>query len=132
MRSRVADLNAREPGFNVGALITGTVFSVLGSFATAGVVAVLVYATSLTETYLSIALYSLGLLTLALGGAVAARKAECLGWLHGGLTSLISATLIMTGIAFGFASGVGADEVLRLALFAFLAGVIGGVIGINL
>lgn len=130
MRPRVAEISSREPGFNPRALITGTVFTLTASIITAGVVAALVYTTSVTETYLSLALYSMGLLTLALGGTVAARKAECLGWLHGGLTALISATLILIGIA--FASDVSADEVIRLALFAFLAGVIGGIIGVNL
>lgn len=70
-------------------------------------------------------------LAVAAGGFYAGRKAQRLGWLHGGLSGLLYVLLLSWMLAPEFGLAQLATAVwLREALFAFVAGTVGGVIGV--
>ncbi len=131
MRAR-ADMRTANPVLDLSAVGAGVVFTVACSVVVAAATAIAVRYTTLTETYLSIALYYLGLLTVVAGAAYGARRASRLGWLHGGFVGLVAATVAMLLSALGFPGGLATGDVFRQALLAFLAGCIGGIIGVNL
>lgn len=73
----------------------------------------------------------MNLLAIAAGGLYAGRKVRRLGWLHGGLVGLVYVLLVswMIGPEFGVAQ-LATTIWLREALYAFVAGALGGVVGV--
>ena len=115
-----------------GAVATGVAATFLTSLAVAGVVALIVVATPLTEQRAAAALFVTGLLSLAIGAGVGARRAGGRGWMHGLLIGLVyvacsvalepvlfPGTLTFGGVLTRFALGIG-------------TGALGGVVGVNL
>lgn len=118
-------INLRAIGFGILSILVLTL-------AIALVLAAIVFATSLNEPQVMSVLYYVGLVTLAVGGAIGARLARSAGWLHGGLTGFgyvaIAALLTMLVFPGQFGFRVAA---IRLAA-GFLAGAVGGIAGVNL
>lgn len=120
------------PGLDLGAVASGVIaMFVLTLILSAGLAAA-IYFTDVTEGDLAGVLYYAGVVTVAAGGAVAGRRAETRGWLHGGLAgvgyvlvSLAVGSLLFPGAA--LLAGLGG----KLAT-AFAAGAVGGVVGVNL
>lgn len=73
----------------------------------------------------------LNLAVIAAGGFYGGRAGRRLGWLHGGLTGLVYVLLVSWMLApqFGWAAFVSAPW-LTEALYAFLSGAAGGVLGV--
>ncbi|MBX6378152.1 MAG: TIGR04086 family membrane protein, partial [Clostridia bacterium] len=98
-----------------------------GAALAAALAAVVAY-TSLSESYVPLVLHYAGLLVMACGGLVAGRRADALGWLHGGLAAVLAAAVAVLLAPAGGAVALSWPGV----LLAFLAGSLGGVIGVNL
>lgn len=126
------DARKSPPLFNLRAVLAGALASLLGSAAVAAVTALLVYLTPLSEGYLSLALYYAGFLVILVGGVVSGRSARRLGWLHGGMAGFAAAATALLLLGVFFPGGLVTGEVVRQAALAFLAGAIGGMIGVNL
>lgn len=131
MRAR-SESGTANPIIDLTAVAAGVLFTfVLSGLVAAGAAVAIAY-TALTETYLPIALYYLGFLTIVAGAAYGARRASRLGWLHGGFIGLAAVTAALLLSALAFPGGLTAGEVFRQAVLCFLAGCIGGIIGVNL
>lgn len=128
----VEDVRHSPPLFNLRAVLAGALASLVLSAALAAVTALSVYLTPLSEGYLSLALYYGGFLVILAGGIVSGRAASRLGWLHGGMAGFAAAAVALLLLGVFFPGGLLTGEVVRQAGLAFLAGAIGGMIGVNL
>lgn len=116
--------------FAPGAIVKGTLFS-LGIALLSSLLLSLVITLANWDpfpTYLAGFHY----ISIGLGGVLAARQARKLGWLHGGIVGMIY-TLILS---FLFTDGMSAGMLLQAewllsAVWGFVAGVVGGVLGVN-
>lgn len=126
------DARHSPPLFNLRAVLAGALAALAASAALAAVTALLVYLTPLGEGYLSLVLYYAGFLVLLLGGIVSGRASRRLGWLHGGMAGLAAAAAALFLLGVFFPGGLLTGEVVRQAGLAFLAGAVGGMIGVNL
>ena len=132
MRSGGTAAGAERPGLQWGAVAAGVAATFAAGIVTAGVLAAVVYWTSVTEQAATGVLLVLGLASLAAGAGYAARRAGTLGWAHGlavgvvysGLSLALQPLWFPGSFAWGAAAG-------RLLLGA-AAGALGGVIGVNL
>lgn len=129
---RTRDVIGSAGGLDVKALVFGVSAAIITSVVVAALIASLMQFTSLTEEYLPIILHYLGLLVVLAGGAAAARRAMYQGWLHGGFAGLAMMSLVLLVTALAFPGSLESTEVARQATIAFLAGALGGVIGVNL
>ncbi len=120
------------PALNLGAVVSGILATFLFSLLAAGLVALAVLLTPLTETQASVGLFALGLISLALGAGVGARRASGRGWVHGLLVGLgyVVCSLALEP-AFFPGSLTLAGSMFRLALGA-VTGLLGGVVALNL
>lgn len=118
------------PGFRFIGVLQGVGFTFIVALACALFIGLAVAWTptwDASDTLLRV----INLLAVAAGGFYAGRKVRRLGWLHGGLAGLLYVLLVswMLGPEFGFAQ-LANTVWLREALFAFVAGTVGGVIGV--
>ncbi len=120
------------PLFNPRAVLAGAAVSLVASIAVAVVTALLIHLTALSEGFLSLVLYYAGFLVILAGGVASGRAAQRLGWFHGGMAGFAAAALALLLLGVFFPGGVATDEVMRQVSLAFLAGAIGGMIGVNL
>lgn len=130
-RFRTIERTAEPEGINGAAIAAGVVMAFALTVIIAAVLAVAITVTDITEGDVSGVLYYVGLLTTAVGGGVASRRALTRGWLHGGLVGLVYVVvslavglIIFPGSALFFEAG-------RKLVIAFAAGAIGGVVGLN-
>lgn len=76
-------------------------------------------------------LKALNLLAIGAGGFAAGRRGKRLGWLHGGLVGvlylLLVSWILVPGAGIG---GVATAAGLKAAAYGFLAGALGGVLGV--
>lgn len=118
-------------GLNLKAIIAGMIVTLVLTLGLAGVLALTVYFTDVNEGVVLSLLYYLGLATVAIGAAFAARWADGLGWVHGGLTALFYVSLaIIFGSVF-FSTGLTVLAVVKRLVLAFMVGSIAGVFGVN-
>ncbi|HEY8497202.1 MAG TPA: TIGR04086 family membrane protein [Limnochordales bacterium] len=76
-------------------------------------------------------LNGLNLLAVGAGGFAAGRRARRLGWLHGGLVGVVYLLLVSWMLAPGEAmEAVATAAGLKTAAYGFLAGALGGVLGV--
>ena len=122
---------ARGPAFSPGAIAKGTCFSLLVTLLGATFLGL---AVSLTEWEgIGAGLDGFAYVSIALGGMFAARQGRRLGWLHGigvGLVYYAVTTLFFHG-DFSLSKTLSSEWLLG-ALWAAIAGAIGGVVGVNL
>ena len=118
--------------FHPQAVLAGIVTAFAASLALSAVLAAVIYFTDVTETSIGGVLYYLGIVTVLLGGAVAGRAAPGRGWLHGGLAGLGYVVISLTlGSVLFPGSALLAGIATKLVL-AFVAGAVGGIVGVNL
>lgn len=120
------------PGLDLGAVVAGVIAMFALTLLLSAALAAAIYFTDVTEGDLAGVLYYAGLVTVVAGGAVAGRRAETRGWLHGGLAGLgyVIVSLAVGSILFpGTALWAGLAGKLATA---FAAGALGGVLGVNL
>lgn len=122
----------KAAGFDPTAVVVGAAVALLAGLAVSVAMAAVVYFTTATEAGLEGALYYAGLLAIVLGGAVSARRARNLGWLHGGFVGILATTAALLLTAMLFPGSLTATEVTRQLILSFLAGCLGGVVGVNL
>ncbi len=83
MSARFDAPGAEDGRFQPGAVFAGVIATFVISLAAAGLVALTVYATPITERAASGVLFVLGLCSLLLGSGYAAHRARGMGWAHG-------------------------------------------------
>lgn len=116
--------------FAPGAILKGTLFS-LGVALIASLLLGIVITLADWEplpSYLGAFHY----IAIALGGVLAARRARSFGWLHGGIVGVLYTVLLAALFTEGFTFGtlLQTKGLLDL-LYGFVAGVIGGILGVN-
>lgn len=117
--------------FSLGAIGKGTALSfslTLGVAVLLGLAAALTQWEGLTQGFGAFSFVCVGL-----GGMLAGRNSRRMGWLHGGIVGLvyfaISATLFQEGFTWGQLATL---PWLARAFWDFVAGAVGGVLGVNL
>lgn len=119
------------PRLRAGAVLSGVLATFVISLAGAGLLALAVYATPISERSASAFLFALGMASLVLGAGYGAHLAHTLGWAHGLLVGLlyVAVSLLLSPLLFpGTLTFGGALQ--RLVLGA-VAGTVGGVLGVN-
>lgn len=113
-------------------VLKGALLALLISAIVCVLTSVVLYFTSLTEGLVPYAVYITSILSIIVGAAYAARKANVKGWLHGGLTGLIY-VLVLAVFALIFDLGFEVDMNYGMKLLiGFFAGALGGILGLNL
>lgn len=121
-----------RPPVDLGAIVAGVIVTFLLTLAVSALLAVGIYLTDMTEAHVTGALYYIGLVAVAIGGAAASRRAGTRGWLHGGITGLAYVGLSLAIGTLLFPGGAAMVGVPAKLLTGTAAGAIGGVAGINL
>lgn len=118
-------------GLQPGAVLGGILVTFGVSLAAAGLLAVLVYATPITEQSASGFLFAIGLGSLFAGAAYGAHRAGGMGWAHGITVGLAYAalSLLLTPLLFPGALSLGGA--LQRLLLGAATGALGGVLGVN-
>ncbi|MEW6522039.1 MAG: TIGR04086 family membrane protein [Bacillota bacterium] len=117
------------PRFRVRAVVAGLVLSLVVTVLAAGIIAVVLLSSPLTEKHLPWVINGFGFLSIFCGGFASARISGSLGWFHGCLTGLgyVLVAYLLSTLAFAPAPPV----TLARVLFAALAGTVGGMLGVN-
>lgn len=123
---------ALGPRFQAGAVVAGVLATFLVSLAAAALLALMVYATSITEQSASALLLVIGLGSLAAGAGYGAHLARGLGWAHGLATGLVYITLSLALSPLLFPGGWSLGGALLRLLLGGAVGTLGGVFGVNL
>jgi len=120
-----------ERSFALSGVVSGTVLAIGLTLIFAVILSLVLTFSSVTEKHLPLIANAGGLISVAVGGAYAARLSESKGWLHGGITGVmfIIVTLIVGSVLF---PGVPLALAVRRAAVAFAVGAIGGVVGVNI
>lgn len=111
------------------ALTQGLLLSVLVTMLGSGLCGLVISLTNWEGT--SAALQSINYLSIAVGGLLAGRLAGKTGWMHGGLVGLLYmlvANMLLSGEGI---AGLGVAVFSLRLLAGFLAGAIGGMLGVN-
>jgi len=116
---------------NLKAVVAGILVTFFLTLLVSGGLALTIYLTNITENQVTAVLYYAGMLTLAVGGALAARWAETLGWVHGGLSGALYVILATLVGMFFFPGGYAFAQIAQRVLAGFFIGALGGIIGIN-
>ena len=126
-----AELSKKPDGVDWQAIFSGILFTFLTSLVIAGVLAVSVYFSGLTDAGIRTWLYFAGMLSVLLGGGFAGKQAGKAGWLHGGVSGT---SYVLLALLFSLASAPDSWELLaslqQLAV-AFIIGSVGGALGVN-
>lgn len=133
MSGRLSSVPGPSDGrFQPNAVFAGVVATFVISLAAAGLVAVVLYATPITERTASTFLFALGVASLSLGAGYAAHVARGMGWAHGLIVGLVyvALSLLLQPLLFPGAWTLGGT--MQRLMFGVLAGVLGGVLGVNL
>lgn len=129
---READISRYNPGFQLGAVAAGVVCAFVLTLLASALMALAVYSTGLADTTAETLIFYGGVLCLAAGAAYGSRRAETLGWLHGGAIGVVYAALAMAVGLLAFQSDVTALDLVRRLALGLIAGIVGGVLGVNL
>lgn len=119
-------------GLQARAIVSGVVLTFLLSVVLAGILALVVYFSSIGEASASGLLFYAGLFSLAAGAGYGARRAESLGWLHGALIGLVYVALSAVLSTIVFPGGYVAHNLGRRLIMGCAVGILGGVLGVNL
>ncbi len=91
----------------------------------------LLYFTSVSDSYINLMSYLITLVSLLSGGFVAGKRAGEKGWYYGGITGLIYGIVILIIAFLAFNSKMNLQSLALVAL-SFLFGSSGGIFGVNL
>lgn len=119
-------------GLRWGAVLAGLIAAFAVSMVLAGLVALVIYATTITEQSASAFLFALGLLSVALGAGYGAHRAHALGWAHGAAVGLGYVLVALCLQPLLFSGGWNLAGTAARLLWGGLAGALGGVLGVNL
>jgi len=112
-------------------VVTGVVFCFMVTLFSAGILAVILLRTPITEKALSPVVNVVGALSVFSGGFVAGRRSGTLGWMHGGIAGLFySAACFLVGV-FAFPELAPVALLVRRLVLGFSIGLLGGVAGVN-
>ncbi|MBE3589402.1 MAG: TIGR04086 family membrane protein [Firmicutes bacterium] len=129
---READISRYHTGFQPGAVAAGVACSFVLTLLASALLALAVYSTGLSDATAETAIFYTSVLCLAAGAAYGARRAEALGWLHGAAIGLVYVSLAVAAGLLAFQTDVSAFDLLRHLMLGLVAGVVGGVLGVNL
>lgn len=121
-----------RPPVDLGAVAVGVGVTFLLTVTVSALLAVAIYLTDITEAHVTGALYYIGLVAVALGGAAASRKAQARGWLHGALAGTTYVVLSLAVGALLFPQAAVLAGAVTKVLVGAAAGVVGGIVGVNL
>ncbi len=121
-----------QPAVHAGAVASGVVATFVTSLLAAGVVAVIVVSTPLTEQRAGAALFVTGLLSLAIGAGFGARRAGGRGWIHGLLIGLVYVACSLALEPALFPGTISFGGVMTRLALGLATGALGGVVGVNL
>lgn len=116
---------------NVLALVKGLMTAVLLSVALFAMMAGIMLASQIPESFTSTITIVVSILSIVIGGFVASRGCESRGWLWGGLVGICYMLLLyiigilITGFAFG-------THTVVMLIVDFIAGAIGGIVANNM
>lgn len=131
-RHNVASAADGGRALNGRAVVVGLVVTLVTVLIISLIMSLLIYVTEMSEGTVAGAIYYLGMVCVALGGAISGRRARRLGWLHGGLVGLLYAAGSLA-LTFVIAPGpMIIGEVLGRIGAVSLVGILGGIIGVNL
>lgn len=130
--ARARAKNQISRGISWRAILSGVLFTFVTTLIVSGGMAAVVAFTQLTEPGVARVVYYLAMCVVALGGAYGARQASSLGWLHGGMVGLAYGLLAGIIGSLVFPGGLAALALGTRLLVAFVAGSIGGMVGVNL
>jgi len=113
-------------------VLLGVLAALTASILLSALTGAVVYFSSLGEGVLPIATTATSMLSVFVGGAYAGKRANSLGWLHGGLSGLafVGVLAVLGWLALPGTPVAGALGA-RLA-YGFVVGSAGGVFGVNL
>jgi len=126
-----ASSDAFGPRLQLGAVVSGVLATFVFSLAAAGLLALAVYATPITERTASTFLFLLGLASLALGAGYGAHLAHGLGWAHGLLVGLLYVAVSLALSPLLFPGSLSFATIAQRLLVGVAAGTVGGVLGVN-
>lgn len=128
---READVLGGAPGLRLAAVAWGVVAGYVLTIAVAALLALLVYGAGLGEGIAETAVFYAGILCLAAGAAYGARRAGTEGWLHGAVIGIVYVVLALALSVLVLGGDVTAMGLLGRLLLGVVAGIVGGVAGIN-
>jgi len=132
---RASPLSASDssygPRLQAGAVVSGLVATFVVSLAAAGLLALVVYATPITEQSANAFLFLVGLGSLAVGAAYGAHLARGLGWAHGLAIGLAYAAISLALSPLLFPGALSLGGALQRLVLGVAAGTLGGVLGVN-
>ena len=124
--------NNENRQFAVGAIIFGLVVTVFLTLITAAIISLVSYFTAFSEGVVVSYMYYLGMLCAAAGSAFGARRANSMGWLHGGIIGLLYAVGSI-GLSYVLVpTPLGLTDIAARTVTAIVVGMLGGIIGVNL
>lgn len=129
MRVEARRMEHQGPRLRLRAVMAGLAWSLGLTLAAAAAISVALVSSPLTETHLPWLVNGLGFAAVFGGGFCSARRGGSLGWLHGGLTGLayVACAYVLSVLVFAPVSPLGWPR----AVFASLAGMTGGILGVN-
>ncbi len=132
--SSISRLKKQEqlPAIDPKALLSGVLTVAILSIILSLVMASVIYFSELTEELTMMVLSYTGFAVIAVGGAIASRKARTRGFVHGGMVGVIYILITAALSVLIFPSALVLSEVFLKVLLGFTIGALGGVIGINL
>ncbi|WP_052339430.1 TIGR04086 family membrane protein [Gorillibacterium massiliense] len=124
------DMNVSDKIRIVPSVLKGTLYAFIVLALCALVFSLLLVLTNQSEDSLKRSAYAIHALAALIGGFAAGRKSGAKGWSAGGITGLIYSIILY------LAAFLGADRDLNLQLLffaagAFVAGALGGMLGVN-
>lgn len=132
MRREIGTRQAMAGGPVLEGVLPGVGVALVVSVAGAALFGIIISTRPVLEEYLPIGLNVLATLSAVAGGARAGARTRQAGWLNGGLAGAAYILVcFFLGMAF-YPAAVPAVALTKSLVLGFLAGAIGGVIGVNL
>lgn len=113
-----------------GAILKGTLLSLAVALLASLFLSIVIIAAGWHE--IPPGLVAFHYVSIGLGGVLAARRARRLGWIHGGIVGLVYTALLSALFADELTLGMFLTTAwLKEAAWGFVAGVVGGILGVN-
>lgn len=120
------------PNMKLKEAVSGIIFALFLTLVFFLLIALLITFTSLSDKYLGVLVTASTILGVAMGSLKSARHVDSKGWLHGLIVGLFYAGIM---ILIGFIAIPGYSihtGILLKSLYYTLAGILGGIVGLNL
>lgn len=121
-----------DSGISLGRLIVNLTASLAVTAVLVMIFALILCYSDLSEKWISLGAKVITVFSVCLSGALCAKSSRRRGWMMGGISALLYMALLHIAGYFVFGkTELGAAALLRL-VYAVIAGMVGGIIGINL